>query len=187
MKFIIALIFAANSAWAVVDDEGDAPPIAKPYLSAYFQYETTLLLDRKTFTATQLHRLDLREAVFHSAEGSGVMAAHHVAKNREGQIINLVIEGRAEQMKRFFDLLLNQRLISQVYNMGGFVWSLPSQEYKNYWSNIYATIRRDIETKAIVMWASSQPTITASQVCSLMLEAHRVYAPYQKSVTLNKL
>lgn len=183
LLFCLALsanAYAVGSTIEITTDARPTPPPAKPHLQQMIQYETTLFLDKATFTRRQLSRLGIDELIKNIVDTREITLANRITQTREGTFVTLIVNGRAEHINHFFDKLLNMNLISQIYGIGGFPWNLPSEEYKTYWSNAYTTIQREIETQALVHWAAAQPAGSVPNLCDLILAVNRSYKPNSK-------
>lgn len=87
-------------------------------------------------------------------------------------MLTLTAKGNAEGVAKFFDGLLTD-ITSVIQTKGGWVWSLPTQEYKNHRSSIAQGTRDDIRKEAIRQWilSSQSPESDARQICELILES----------------
>lgn len=189
-SLILALTMCSTPAWAIhAIYGGEAPDYPahysgepRPHLEERIQFETSFLLDWATFGRRELARLKLNELIKRSAAPHRLMMAYKVDGTREGTMVTIMLDGRAQGMRYFFDTLLNHNIISMVYVKNG-IFSTPSDEYKRYWSDTHTAIKREIETKALIQWGAKQKEMSAAQLCSKLLEVQNVQAPGPKPFT----
>lgn len=133
-------------------------------------YKTTLLLDAKIFNSHQLERLNWDQSVETATSYARVQVRRKQTRVREGLLIEIEVEGPAFRVQKFFDGVLSN-ISSATETMGGWVWNLPSDEYKRHWSRIYISTQKDIKYQAFIKWFSrlTPEEKTSVKTCELHL------------------
>lgn len=118
------------------------------YQKQTIEYSRQFLLDSQTFAARSVDRLNLDRWFSNDYYGGGTEYSLERTTTREGLVLRLSAKGDAQAVEQLFTVLLDN-VVSVIHTKGGWIWSLPSEEYKNHWNLLAVDTKRDIRRVAI--------------------------------------